>query len=53
VPPPPSATPGDAAQKRQEQRLKSKKNLEFAHVYVMGMVEECTQREIEKLEIER
>ena len=51
--PPSAATPAEAATKRQEQRLKSKKNLEFAHVYVIGMIEECTRREQEKREIER
>jgi hypothetical protein len=33
-------------------RLKSKKNLEFAHVYVMGLVDECVRRESEKVQIE-
>ncbi len=33
-------------------RLRSKKNLEFAHVYVMGLVDECIKREFEKAQIE-
>jgi hypothetical protein len=33
-------------------RLRSKKNLEFAHVYVMGLVDECIKKEAEKAEIE-
>lgn len=33
-------------------RMKSKKNLEFAHIYCMGMIEECTKREDDKAEIE-
>jgi hypothetical protein len=42
----------DPALKRQEQRLRSKKNLEFAHIYVMGVVEEVNRKEQEKLEAE-
>lgn len=42
----PQVAPGqDPVAKRQEMRLRSKKNLEFAHVYVMEMVEECNKRE--------
>jgi hypothetical protein len=33
-------------------RLKSKKNLEFAHVYIMGMIDECTKRELDKADAE-
>jgi hypothetical protein len=33
-------------------RVRSKKNLEFAHVYVMGLVDDCVRRESEKAEIE-
>lgn len=32
--------------------MRSKKNLEFAHVYVMGLVDECVKRESEKAQIE-
>ena len=42
----------DPATKRQEIRLKSKKNLEFAHIYVMGLVDECIKREADKLQAE-
>lgn len=38
--------------KRQEMRLRSKKNLEFAHVYVVGLVEDCTKREEDKADLE-
>jgi hypothetical protein len=49
----PQVLPGaDPAQKRQEQRLRSKKNLEFAHVYVMNIVEEVNRKEQEKIEAE-
>ena len=49
----PQIAPGnDPAAKRQELRVKSKKNLEFAHVYVMGMVDECIKREADKIEVE-
>ena len=34
-------------------RLKSKKNLEFAHIYVMGLIEESTKKEEDKAEIEQ
>jgi hypothetical protein len=33
-------------------RVRSKKNLEFAHVYVMGLADDCVRRESEKAEIE-
>jgi hypothetical protein len=49
---PPSTPNVDPTQKRQEQRLRSKKNLEFAHVYVVGMLDEGTRREAEKHEVE-
>jgi len=38
--------------KRQEQRLKSKKNLEFAHIYVLGLIDDCTRKEEDKSDIE-
>jgi hypothetical protein len=42
----------DPAQRRQEQRLRSKKNLEFAHVYVVGVTEEVIKKEQEKQDAE-
>ncbi|CDW72990.1 leucine rich repeat family protein [Stylonychia lemnae] len=38
--------------KRQEQRLKSKKNLEFAHIYVLGLIDDCTRKEEDKSDID-
>ena len=32
--------------------MRSKKNLEFAHVFVMGLVDDCVRRESEKAEME-
>jgi len=32
--------------------MRSKKNLEFAHVYVMGVIEEVNRKEQEKIEAE-
>ena len=32
--------------------MKSKKNGELAHLYVMGLVEECNRKEEDKYEIE-
>jgi hypothetical protein len=46
------AAGADPAQKRQEQRLRSKKNLEFAHIYVNGVVDDVIRKEHEKLEAE-
>jgi hypothetical protein len=49
---PPSLPGADPAQKRQEQRVRSKKNLEFAHLYVLSVIEEVNRKEQEKLEAE-
>mmetsp|Transcript_41892 Transcript_41892/g.30756 ORF Transcript_41892/g.30756 Transcript_41892/m.30756 type:complete len:226 (+) Transcript_41892:1492-2169(+) len=40
-------------QKRQEQRMKSKKNGELAHLLVTGLVDECAKKEDDRGEVER